>query len=75
MQWTSISECGILLNVADFGNIQHLLPQEITQLVKIDLNKESLPKQNTIQNFNIDAQGFREARNENPPTWEIEVTS
>ena len=25
--------------------------------------------------FNIDALGFRKTRNENPPTWEIGVTS
>ena len=42
---------------------------------KIDLNKKWLPKQKTIQNFNIDAQGFRKTRNENPPTQEIGVTS
>ena len=42
---------------------------------KIDLNKKWLPKQKTIQNFNIDAQGFRKTRNENPPTREIGVTS
>ena len=42
---------------------------------KMYLNKKWLPKQKTIQNFNIDAQGFRETRNENPPTWEIGVTS
>ena len=41
------------------------------QPVKIDLNKTSIPKQKTIQNFNIDAQGFRKTKNENPPTWEI----
>ena len=35
---------------------------------KIDLNKKWLPKQKTIQNFNIDAPGFRKARNENPLT-------
>ena len=46
-----------------------------TQPVKIDLNKKSLPKQKTIQNFTIDAQGFRKAKNENPPTWEMGVTS
>ena len=43
--------------------------------VKIDLNKKWLPKQKTIQNFNIDGQEFRETRNENPPTQEIGVTS
>ena len=46
-----------------------------TQPTKIDLNKKWLPKQKTIQNFNIDAQEFRKTRNENPPTWEIGVTS
>ena len=43
--------------------------------VKIDLNKKFDPKQKTIQTFNIDAQGFRKRRNENPPTREIGVTS
>ena len=42
---------------------------------KIDLNKEWLPKQKAIQNFKIDAQGFRRTRNENPPMREIGVTS
>ena len=42
---------------------------------KIDLNKKWLPKQKTIQNFDIDTQGFRKTRNENPLTQEIEVTS
>ena len=46
-----------------------------TQPTKIDLNKKSLPKQKTIQNFTIDAQGFRKTKNENPLTWEIRVTS
>ena len=49
----------------------HSLPQP----VKLDLNKKSLPKQKTFQNFTIDAQGFRKTKNENPPTWEIKVTS
>ena len=43
--------------------------------VKRDLNKKLDSKQKTIQNFTIDAQGFRKTKNENPPTWEIEVTS
>ena len=47
----------------------------LTQPVKTELNKKSLPKQKTIQNFTIDAQGFRKTKNENPPTWEIGVTS
>ena len=42
---------------------------------KIDLNEKWLPKQKTIQNFNIDGQGFRKTRNENPLTWEIGVAS
>ena len=45
------------------------------QPAKQDLNKKSFPKQKTIQYFTIDAQGFRKTKNENPPTWEIEVTS
>ena len=47
----------------------------LSQPVKSDLNKKSLPKQKTIQNFTIDAQGFRKTKNENPPTWEMGVTS
>ena len=42
---------------------------------KIDLDEKWLPKQKTIQNFNIDALGFRKTRNENPLKREIEVTS
>ena len=42
---------------------------------KIDLNKKRLPKQKTIQNFNIDVQGLRKTSNENPPTREIGVAS
>ena len=42
---------------------------------KIDLDKKWLLKQKIIQNFNIDAQGFRKTRNENSPTREIGVTS
>ena len=42
---------------------------------KIDLNFKGFTKQKTIQNFNIDAQGFRKTRNENPPTQEMGVTS
>ena len=49
--------------------------QNIPQPAKIDLNKKPLPKQKTIQNFTIDAQDFRKTKNENPPTWEMEVTS
>ena len=46
-----------------------------SQPAKLDLNKKSLPKHKTIQNFTIDAQGFRKTKNENPPTLEIEVAS
>ena len=50
---------------------------------KLDWNKKSLPKQKTIQNFIIDAQGFRKTKkmkillqkNENPPTQKMGVTS
>ena len=42
---------------------------------KIDFNKKWLTEQKNIQKFNIDAQGFRKTRNENPPTQEIGVTS
>ena len=42
---------------------------------KIDLSKKWLPKQKTIQNFNIDTQGFRKTRNEHPPRPKIGVTS
>ena len=49
--------------------------RKLSHHAKIDLNKKWLPKQKTIQNFNIDAQGFRKTRNENPPTQEIGVTS
>ena len=35
------------------------------QPIKKVLNKKLDPKQKNIQNFNIDAQGFRKTRNEN----------
>ena len=54
-------------NILRIGNLAHL--------AKIDLNKKLLPKQKNIHTFNIDAQGFRKTRNENPPTREIGVTS
>ena len=47
----------------------------MSQPIKINLNKKLDPKQKTIQTFNIDAQGFRKTKNENPPTWEIGVNS
>ena len=46
-----------------------------TQSAKLGLNKKSFPKQKTIQNFTIDAQGFRKTKNENLLTWEMGVTS
>ena len=49
-------------NILRIGNLAHL--------AKIDLNKKLLPKQKTIQNFNIDALGFKKAKNENQPTRE-----
>ena len=52
-----------------------ICPPKYAQPAKIDLNKKWLPKQKTIQNFNIDAQGFRKTINENPTTWEIGFTS
>ena len=67
--------------MTSLGLIQFLLKNKIWETVylpqpaKLDLNKKSFPKQKTIQNFTIDAQGFRKTKNENPPTWEIEVTS
>ena len=46
-----------------------------THPVKIDLDKKLDSKEQTIQTFNIDAQGFRKTRNENPPMLEIGVAS
>ena len=68
----------LLINVLHnffFENFQPGQPYYLPHPAKIDLNKKWLPKQNTVQNFNIDAQGFRKTRNENPPTREIGVTS
>ena len=47
----------------------------MAQPVKINLNKKVDPKQKTIQTINIDAQGFRKIKNENPFTRETGVTS
>ena len=46
-----------------------------TKSAKLDLNKKSFPKQKTIQNFTIDAQGFRKTKNENLATREMGATS
>ena len=52
-----------------------IFPSYTTTPPKTDLNKKWLPKQKTIQNFNIDSQGFRKTKNENPSTREIGVNS
>ena len=64
--------CRLEQNLSQSLQISSFLP---TPSAKIDLSKKWLPKQKTIQNFNIDIQGFRKTRNENPPTQEIGVTS
>ena len=51
------------------------LPLRLSHPVKIDLNKKFDSKQNTIQTFNMDAQGFRKTKNESPSKWERGVTS
>ena len=55
--------------------LPHLILPRSTHPAKIDLNKKWLPKQYTIQNLIVDAQGFRKTKNENPSTQEIGVTS
>ena len=47
----------------------------LEQPFQVDLNKKLDPKQNTFQTINIDAQGFRKTKNENPLAQEIGVTS
>ena len=47
----------------------------LTHHGQTDLNKKSGTMHQTLISFNIDAQGFRKTKNENPPTWEIGVTS
>ena len=49
--------------------------RKLSQRAKIDSNKKWLPKQKTIQNFNVIAQGFRKTKNENLLMREIGVTS
>ena len=44
------------------------------QPIKINLNKKLDSKKKTIHTFNIDSQGFRKTKTENPLTWEIRVT-
>ena len=57
------------------ANIRATLKENGSHPAILDLSKRWLPKQKTIQNFNIDAQGLRKTRNENPPTREIGITS
>ena len=47
----------------------------LAQPVKSNLNEKLDQKEKTIQAFNIDAQGLRKTRNENPPRWKIGATS
>ena len=47
----------------------------MSHYAKTDLNKKSGTMHQTLTSFNIDAQGFRKAKNENPPTQEIGVIS
>ena len=42
------------------------IPEGVSQPVKTSLNKKLDPKQKTIQTFNIDPQGCRKTKNENP---------
>ena len=53
----------------------NLTPQNSAQPVKMNWNKKFDPKQKTIQTFNTNAQWLRKIENENPLTWELEVTS
>ena len=46
-----------------------------THYAKTDLNKKSGALNQTLIIFNIDAQGFRKTKNENPPMQEMGVTS
>ena len=55
--------------------VNFLERNDFTRPAKIDLNKKWSPKQQNIQNFNIDTQGFRETKNENPPLREVGVIS
>ena len=64
------------LYLGHFINCKNVVTyHSLAQPVKLDLNKKSFPKQETIQKFTIGAQGFRKTKNENPPTWEMGVTS
>ena len=54
---------------------QHTVNVSNTHYVQTDLNKKSGAMHQTLISFNIDAQGFRKTKNENPLTQEIGVTS
>ena len=64
-----------LLFINTLKRAQIYTKMHLSHNVKIDLNKKLDPKQKTIQAFNIDSQGFRKTRHENPSTWEMGVTS
>ena len=49
--------------------------RQTTHHAKTDLNKKYGAIHQTLIKFNIDAQGFRKTKSENPPTQEIGVTS
>ena len=64
-----------LVKIANLKAAFIIFKQNITQLVKLNLNKKLDPEQKIIQAFNIGAKGFRRTRNEDPLTWEIGATS
>ena len=55
-----LSSYTLVMTAVDRYQVTKVRP---THPAKIDLNKKCLPKQRAIQNFNIDAQGFRKTRN------------
>ena len=48
---------------------------DISHYAQTDLNKKSGGLHQTLTSLNIDAQGLRKTKNENPPSREIKVTS
>ena len=56
-----------------FSGLIRKIVRGFPQPAKLDLNKKSLSKQKTIQNFTIEAQRFRKIKNEYPPKrkWEL----
>ena len=70
------SSMAIAVNEMDDDIVLGLLVKlQAPQPVEIDINKKLLPKQKTIQTFNIEAERFRKTKNENLPMQEIEVAS